>query len=241
MNYLFKRANVLLLLLFTNYAFGQLAKQMSVGLVLPSVSSSSLNMKGKTGFEILYGFSAKYSDRLEWNSSVSYIRAPYEIDAYDVEYFPTVYTPVKYKAVANVLNYDYNLSYFVVPDIVALTGGAMIGFTVGNSMKDQFNGSVLFSSEDLTKYNNTTSGAEPSLNKYAPQPDEIFKTFNYGFQVGASATLRDRFKFYALYNIYMNPVFDDEAMKKLSGDPSLRFLRIGFTYKFLPSYKTLRF
>lgn len=244
------KAKIVLLLLvlsvqYTSYA--QLGKSLSAGIVFPGASSSKIDIKGKTGFEIGYHMFAKYSERLEWTSGVSYIRTSYELAGYleTHDYFSwtssTLYTPNTTRKYMNMFNYDYNLSYYVVPDMVAVCGGAVLGLAMSSRNTDMSGNKQLYSNQDLTKYNNTSNDAPTDSYVAESREEGLYPVWNYGFQFGASFTFRDRFKVWGIYNVYANKMFGEDAMSTMMGDPKARFLRIAFTYKFIPSYKSLRF
>lgn len=232
----------------------QIGKQLSVGIVLPSTSKTTIDVTGKTGFEVSYHVFAKYSDKLEWMSGFGYIYAPYEFASYRENHeFNTsiyTYTPSAEQSSMHILNYDYSLSYFLVPDMLAICGGANIGFAFGgfSDSRTTSGDRIFYSKTDLSKFNSNSGGIN-SLNNpdiYSPSSDSgiedsFYKMFNYGVHIGANFTYNERYKIYAMYNICMNQQLGQDEFSEFVGVPKARLLRIGLSYKFIPSYKKLRF
>lgn len=231
----------------------QIGKQLSVGIVLPSTGKTEIEVTGKTGFEISYHVFAKYSDKLEWMSGFGYINAPYEFASYrednDFNTSKYFYTASKEASTMHLLNYDYSLSYFIVPDMLAICGGANIGFAFGgfSDTRTSTGDRILYSKIDLTKFSGSSGGVNTLNNPAiynssdAGIEDAFYKMFNYGFHIGANFTYNERYKIYAMYNIGMNQLLGESAFSEFVGVPKARLLRIGLSYKFIPSYKKLRF
>ena len=241
------------LLLFTiTSLYAQMGKQLSFGIIIPSTSKTTIDVVGKTGFEISYHLFAKYSDKLEWMSGFGYINAPYEFASFveDHEFNTSIYSykPSTEKATMHILNYDYSLSYFVVPDMLAICGGANIGFAVGGADTRTSGDRVLYSKTDLTqpsvRYTRIDTRDNPDV--FAADSDlgiedSFYKMFIYGVHIGANFTYNDRYKLYAVYNLYLNQQLGQDEFSEFMGAPQARLLRIGVSYKFLPAYKKLRF
>jgi hypothetical protein len=239
-----KRASGLLLLitlLQPLFSMAQLGKQLSIGMTMSSFSSDQLKGKSHTGLEIAYHAFAKYSDRLEWTSGFGYMNVGYDdAPAYSMSSTsPSGYEPTTVGWTGHLMNIDYMLSYYPVPDMLAVTGGFILAFGMPFPKYDESRSAPYLITADPATITNPADIDAISV-------DNLGRKFvGYGPVFGASLTLQERYVFYFRYQMNLNTFFDGSentaAVTALTGDPKIRVIRLGFSYKFLGSYKDRRF
>lgn len=228
-------------------AKAQLGRSLYAGATLSSFRNDTLNSKGGTGFEIGYSVFAKYSDRLEWTSSISFFTVKRTgVTVYKVENDPNfnveTYTPTTTDFNTGQLNASYMLSYYAIPDQLALCGGFDMGFDFLSTFKHAEADAQLYRLKAST---DVVTGS-PYIEK---KPIDEIKTplFTYGPTFGVSYTYDERFVVYARYTMFLNTYFSkkDEMSETNSTEytdmSKLNLLKVGLGYKFIPSPKDRRF
>lgn len=196
------------------------------------------NSTGGAGFEIGAIAFAKYSDRVEWNTCISFLSAKRSLTAYSGEVTSGMmsYTPQQVNFNANQINLNYSLLFYAIPDKLAIHAGYDLGFAAFSNITN-------FSSYDydlvyLLK-KDPTPGAYDPYSRLSVK-DAGVTTFFHGPSFGLSYTHNERYFVYTKYSIFLNNYFEDETIL-FADEAKLNLLRIGLGVKLLPSAKNKRF
>jgi hypothetical protein len=196
------------------------------------------NSTGGTGFEVGAITFAKYSDRVEWNTSMSYVSAKRSVTAYKGEtvYGSTTYTPQQVNFNANQLNLSYSLLYYAIPDKLAIHAGYDLGLAAFSNVTN-------FMSYDYDLVYLLTK--DPNPGAYDPYARKTVKdaevtSFCHGPTFGLSYTHNDRYFVYAKYSMFLNNYFGNETTS-FADEAKLNLLRMGLGIKLIPSAKNKRF
>lgn len=241
----------LLFILFSFFflnANAQLGRSLYGGITVSSFRNDTISSKGGLRYEFGYAMFAKYSSRLEWTSSIGFLAVKRtDVTVYKSEQDPygfstSVYTPTTAEFNTSQFNFNYSLSYYVIPDQLAITGGFDLGFDFFSMIKRGM------ADPDLYRLKLSTDPVNGDQ-KVTSKPISEIKSpmFNYGPTFGVSYTYDERYVVYAKYSLFLNTYFakKDDMSETVSTDytdmSKLNLMRIGFAYKFLPSAKDKRF
>lgn len=228
-------------------ANAQLGRSLYGGITLSSFRNDTISSKGGIKYEIGYAVFAKYSSRLEWTSSMSFLTVKRsDVTVYKKEgdsfYGNEIYTPTTADFNTSQINLNYSLSYYVIPDQLAIIGGFDLGFDFFSMFKREQADPDLY----RLKVSPDPFTGDPTITSKSIQEIKS-PMFNYGPTFGVSYTYDDRYVFYAKYSLFLNTYFtkNDDMSETVSTDytdmSKLNLMRIGFAYKFLPSAKDRRF
>jgi len=171
---------IYLAMLFAFFGIGickaQITTQLNGGVAMTKFQNPYLGGKFGTGYEFGYQYVAKYSERLEWQSGASYIRTQNNsVPAYYLtqgQSGPAKATKTEASFTVNAMSFDYVISYYIIPDILAVGVGLNLQlFFPGSWDFDNTKGSTLYLCKD------DISGKELPQN---------FKQINNGTMSGVS-------------------------------------------------------
>jgi hypothetical protein len=222
-------------------AYAQLGHGLQAGLTFSSFSNDTLKSTGGMGYDFQYFVFAKYSSKLEWTSGFGVTTAKREeiptinYDPFAPSGFPE-YTLSTTTKNAFLLNYRYALTYYIIPDVLGITGGIELGTGVISNFGTSWDGGkYLLQSVDT----NLISGTNLSSSAYSVSRMEI-NSFFWAPTFGISYTYDMRYTIAARYHLYGNTYFSSED-SNLPDASRLNLFLITASYKFLPSPKKSRF
>lgn len=243
----FPRLSFLLIVCSALTAKAQLGKSIYGGITHSSFRNDTISSKGGIRYEFGYGLFAKYSARLEWTSSIGFLAVKRsDVTVYSAQTDPNfggeIYTPTTADFNTSQLNFNYMLSYYIIPDQLAITGAFDLGFDFLSSFKRSQADPNLFRAKITTDEYSGMPYVEKAAITEIKSP-----MFTYGPTFGVSYTYDERYVLYARYTLFLNTYFakKDEMSTVTSTDftdmSKLSLLRAGFAYKFIPSPKDRRF
>lgn len=224
------------------------AKLLSVGMVIPSSGTAPFEINGKTGFEVMYAATSKYSDRFEMMGAYTYTKAGFEYNIYEEKridggfYSTYAFTPYAMPVSMHTLAINILPTYYIIPDVVGIFAGVDLGVAFFlYDYEDRADSKLIYSKKDLTPLNGGTTPAEAFPDETRSlHGQENFTVFNYGLQFGAHYTYKERLRIHIAYSMQLNNQFEDD-LNTFTGGPKVQSFRVGLGYIFQPDNSIFRF
>lgn len=238
---------------YTTFTQAQIGKQIGILYAAPFASADDIAFTGNSGWGLRYGFFAKYSDRMEWNSyfyfsnsSLNNKEMQYNGNNNFSEY---IVSETERSNPLYLVGAAYQLTYFVLPDQLGVSAGFILGANFGGAGLSEYDGDAflskepeMFNGKKFRSFDDIKNTGSPDKNLFNPKYEYAF--FNYGLKLGLSYTLAEKFVLSADYTFFLNRLYDTSEGTQLDdfmGSPRVRLFELGFTYKLMPSIAKRRF
>lgn len=238
-----------LIIIYCTNTQAQIGKQFGLLYAAPSVSADGIEFTGTSGWGLRYGFFAKYSDRMEWNSYFYFSNSAVNNKVMQYGFPEYIVNETERSNLLYLLGAAYQLTYFVLPDQLGVSAGFIVGANFGGTVFSDNDGDAFLSKEPekfkgkyFSSFDDLKNTGSPDKNFFNPKYEYSF--FNYGLKLGLSYTLAEKFVLSADYTFFLNRLYDTSEgtqMDDFMGSPRVRLLELGLTYKFMPSIAKRRF
>jgi hypothetical protein len=221
----------ILIMLFSLSISAQGVLQMHAGYAAGKLYNSNLNGKFGGGFEVGVGRIRKFSSNLELLTNVSFVKTkPRENACYSMkDQFAPAVKSVYDQSLMN-CTYDATLAYYLIPDKLAFGAGLCALITLYEEVIVEDNPYNYFlSNEDFT-------GKVPTIDDKTPTPG--FSFFLIGIEGNVLYSPKERWQIYLKYNAFLQDVY---GIPEGFGKVNYGAVRVGLSYKFVPSKRDIRF
>ncbi len=242
-----KKSKILLfisLFVISKYPFAQYGGILFAGANIPKLVTSDINTKTSTGFTISYGAFSNYTDNLQWTSSFGFSQAALLFSGYDgLQLTNSGFSDLKFVATEKsvnhyLINYDYKLHYYIIPDHLSIMGGIAFSFiyTSWNKNTNADENSFFLSSQNLDQLVLKQQQVRDLIDSYKAIENPEIKTgnFNFGPVVGLDLTIAEKYLLIAQYNLFVNSYLNgsNNLYSQFIGNGRMGQLQLGIGYKF---------